>query len=111
METMNDPLQEIAVAGKLASEQVARLEGLDVGAIHSIGIAGPWTPELLIQVHEAGAAEVADFVHTLPLEGPMDPDDLSEMLRMGIDTVKSVVNSRRGAALRSDEVVELARRA
>lgn len=102
-------LQEIGVAGYLDEEAEARLADLDVDAVHSIGISGPWTPELLLQVHEVGADKVADFVHTLPCMGPMDPDDLSDLLDIGIEKVQAAVRGNGSQALESDEIVRVAR--
>ena len=101
----------MGVAGYLGPEDVERLAGIDVDAVHSIGIAGPMTPELLLRIHECDAGEVADFVHTLPLGGPMDPDDLYELLGIGMESVRAAAAASGAVAPESGEVVAIARRA
>lgn len=84
----HDRIDELGVAGWISPEQRSQLRGLDVDAMHSIGLAGPWTPELVMRVREEGEVRVAEFVHELGAAGPLGPDDLALILDVGLQDAR-----------------------
>jgi hypothetical protein len=82
-----DRVDELGLAGWFDPEQRARLRGLDVDAFHSLGLAGPWTPELVLGMHELGERRVAESIHELGVAGPLSPEDLAVLLAWGMDEV------------------------
>ncbi len=108
---MNTRLDELGVAGYLDPDARERLADLDVDAVHSIGIAGAITPELLVRIHELGPTAVAEFAHTV-VSGPLDPDDLQEILQHDPAHVRSVAYASGKAPFdNSRQVVDLLRQA
>ena len=88
----SDRIDELGVAGWFSPDQRAQLRDLDVDAFHSMGIAGPWTPELVVRIHEIGERRFADFVHELGAAGPFDPADLALFADVGIDNVRRILH-------------------
>ena len=86
---MKERYYELGVAGYLDPELEERLDAahFDVDAFHSIGIAGPVTPELLGQIVDAGVDNVASTVHSSICDA-VDPDDLASLLSIGLDRIR-----------------------
>lgn len=106
---MADRLEELAVAGYLNDEARSQLRNLDVDAVHSIGLAGPLTPELVLKTHDLGAERVAEFAHELAA-GPFDPNDFEELMEVGIDEVRATIFSAGLSARDPSDVLALIRR-
>ena len=92
---MADRLDELGIAGWLDDDERARLAELDVDvdAIHSIGIAGAITPELLLQIAEMGAGKVATLVAEIGAGGAWEPDQLEVLLTIEPSRVRHLVHT------------------
>ena len=92
---MVERLDELGIAGWIDDEERARLATLDVDvdAIHSIGIAGAITPELLAQIAEVGSREVASLVHEIGAAGPWEPEQLEALLTLEPSRVRHLVHA------------------
>lgn len=78
---------EFGIVEPLDAVDTVLVVGLDVDAVHWIGITGRYTSELLMKVHDHDEHVVAAFVSTLELRGPLHGDQLGELLDIGIDRV------------------------
>ena len=108
---MSTRLDELGVAGYFDADARERLADLDVDAVHTIGIAGAITPELLLRIHELGPTAVAEFAYSI-IAGPLDPDDLQEILKHDPAHVLSVAYASGKAPFdNSRQVVDLLRQA
>jgi len=91
---MNDRLHELGIAGHLDDDARRRLEGVDVDVVHSIGLAGAWTPALILRVADRGESAVANLVHEIGADGPWTPELLDELLDLDADRVLALVRER-----------------
>ncbi len=87
-------LDQPGLAGWLSPDQCGQFPDLDLDARHSIGLVGPWTPELVMRVHEVGARTVASFIHELGAAGPFDRADMALFLDAGIEGVRRLLHEQ-----------------
>ena len=83
------PWEHLGVAGYLDPETTARLDaaGATVEQFWEIGITGPWTPELITAVLDAGGPEHVRNVIYGAVANAISPDELEAMLNAGIPAI------------------------
>lgn len=85
------PWEHLGVAGYLEPEDISRLDasGYTVEQFWGVGIAGPWTPELVMAVLDAGGPEVVRNAIYAAVADAISPEELGAMLKAGLPAIQA----------------------
>lgn len=108
---MGSRYTEVPIDGPLSDEQVAALErsNLDVDALFSIAVDGPYSPNELVTLAQVDVSQLASAIHSVPIDGPLDPSAVVELSRLPASAFERVRSEIVDGPLDADELLRRVR--